>query len=199
MGASGNQSSQSSQSSQNTFIDKTQMGFLQDLWGDAQDATRSSRANRWSEQGGDWLKQAGRGMLALGNPQQQIEQQTAALKQGLGTMFTNELNPAIQKDAVGQGGFGGGRQGVAEGVAMSGIADAFTQGSADITAQANQQAMQALSSLPGIASARQGLATGGLQPYQMLSSILGSPTVLGQSESESEGESQGFGFNLIPF
>ncbi len=81
-------------------------------------------------------------LRGLMDPTAQISAQSKSLKSGLGELFREELNPAIRGDAIAAGGFGGGRQGVAQGQAVGELADAYTQGLGSITAQANAQAGQ---------------------------------------------------------
>lgn len=84
------------------------------------------------------------------NPTRQIQAQGRSLQSGLGEMFREELNPAIRGNAIAAGGFGGGRQGVAQGQAVGELADAYTQGLGDITANANAQALGASQGYAGI-------------------------------------------------
>lgn len=79
----------------------------------------------------------------LGNPTGQIAAQSRSLRSGLKEQFAEEINPAISGSAIAAGGFGGGRQGVAQGQAAGEIADAYTQGLGQITADANNLALGA--------------------------------------------------------
>ncbi len=129
-----------------------------------------------------------------------LDEQIAALQQDTGRLFREELLPGITSEAVASGTLGGGRQGVAQGLAASRVADAFAQGATALRAGdiANRDA--AASTLAGNAisgaqvglgglSGLYGLAQGGfsadLAPYQALAGILGGPQVLTQADSES--------------
>jgi hypothetical protein len=230
MGASGSQSESQSQtasdslnlaasdSQSNSFIDPTQQGFLNSLFGNSQGIAGSggeavARGNTAGEQNQGLLDAGMTGLLGQLDPSAQIAQQTDALSSGLGNLFRNEINPTIESNAIAGGGLGGGRQGVAQGVASGQIADAFTQGLAQITGQANQQAQGAASLIPGLAQANIGNANAGqgagLDIMSQLASILGGPTVLNQSDSRSRAlgqskargssgsESASFGFSFV--
>lgn len=80
----------------------------------------------------------------------QIAAQSASLKSGLGELFSEEINPALKGNAIAAGGFGGGRQGVAQGQAAGELMDSYTQGLGDITAGANAQAAAAAQGYSGI-------------------------------------------------
>lgn len=137
------------------------------------------------------------------------------LQQRMGSLFNEELNPAITSRHVAGGTLGGGRQGVAQGVAAGKVAREFAGGAADIISrdqiardsaavslmagrtQAAGVGLNALPDLLGLAEAGLGAP---MSPYAGLSQILGGPTVLGSSSSEdvatalsrafSEGRSQ---------
>jgi hypothetical protein len=238
MGASGSQSSSNnnSQSEQNafgtafnqgtstggTFIDPTQAPFRSNLF---------SQAFRFGDAGGA-AADAGRAgaqnqtalNAALGvantqaNPMAQIDAQTKALQSGLGAMFRDEINPTLKGNAILAGGFGGGRQGVAQGVAAGKLGEAFTQGLGDITARANAQSLQAANLIPSLAQANlantQAPQNAGLSILERLGGILGNPAILAQNQSQSTGGSvntstgksassgsskqQSFGFNWGP-
>lgn len=128
--------------------------------------------------------------------------QVSQLKTDIGKLFNEELLPGITSDAVAGGQLGGGRQGVAEGKALEAAAEAFKTGSLDIRAtnQAQLDALAAGVAGRGIQGAQVGL-TGlsdvagiaemgfgaDLRGAQLLSGILGGPTVLGESASQSTG------------
>lgn len=141
-----------------------------------------------------------------------LENNLGALQSSLGRFFSEELNPAITSDAVATGSLGGGRQGVAQGIASRGVAEQFSQGAASLI-NANQQRtdsastslaqlMQQGSSL-GLDNLGNLLGIGteaetGLAPLSMLSQILGGPTTLTESEERSRasnyGMSSGFSY-----
>ena len=141
------------------------------------------------------------------NPNSPIAQQQASLQAGLGQMFREELMPSMQSNAIAAGGVGGGRQGVAEGVAAGQMAQAYTQGLGDITARANQQALGAAGMMPGrsqaLAEATYGSLYGGdkgMSILGQLAGIIGGPTVTQQSQSSGRcwgtGKSSGWGFGV---
>jgi hypothetical protein len=140
----------------------------------------------------------------IAGPDEALQAQIGTLREQMGQLFREEINPAITSEAVRAGGLGGGRQGVAQGVAAGGLAREFASGVSGLMAssQAARDALaseyartstaaagtglQGLQSLLGIAQAREGAP---LFAESMLAQILGSPTVL--SESFSLGTSKG--------
>lgn len=209
MSASGgkSESSQSQTSSSSSFVDPTQMGFLKSLWGMASGAGNPGEAR--AAAGGvtgqtlPGLGAAFGDIAALTNPQAQIDAETSSLQAGLGQMFREEINPAISGGAIGAGGFGGARHGVAQGVAAGQMGQAFAQGRGDIVGRARSTALGAGSLLPTIAAAMQGQGQAPMVAQQdwlqRLAGILGGPTVVGNSSSNaSSGSSEKkFGFGLF--
>lgn len=152
-------------------------GFMDQIGGDA---------------GSDFL----RGRLTDDNPV--LQEQIDLLQSDLGDFFSEELNPAITSQAVGGGQLGGGRQGVAQGRAISEVADQFTRGATALRAGDISVRDQAASTLAGnaITGAQAGFSgmgalagvadmgfSAGLAPSERLAAILGGPTVLGSSFS----------------
>ena len=153
--------------------------FLENLGGDA---------------GSDYLESR----LNSENPV--LEQQIQRLQRDTGRLYREELNPAITSRAVSGGTLGGGRQGVAQGLAAEGASRVFTQGatalragdvaSRDAIAQsvATNSLNAASTGLGALPSLLEVLTKGNrseLGVYSDLSSILGGPTTLTQSESDS--------------
>lgn len=204
----------------NSFVLGQQLPFLQSLWGQAQGAANPGAAQGLASQVsgtlGPQLQRSMTALGALGDPRAQIAAQTASLKSGLGALFREEIQPGLAGDAIAAGGLGGGRQGVAQGVAAGQLGQAFTQGLGDIVARANQTALGAQSALPQVASLYSDVTrapgTAGLDPLTQLAAILGGPTVLNRStgwgrgsgtsqstswsKGKSSGESSGFDFGL---
>ena len=136
-----------------------------------------------------------------------LQEQIDALGSDLGRFFKNELNPAITSEAVGSGTLGGGRQGVAQGIATETVGREFSRGAtslraADIEARdraagvlssqrigAAGTGLGALTSLGGIAELGFGAE---LSPFDMLSQILGGQNTLTTSGSEAFGSSEDF-------
>jgi len=207
MSAGGSQSKQSSSSSSNSFIDPTQAGFLGNMWGQAQGITDPNAvgqaASNAAGMNSPFLQGAMNTMSGLMDPQGQIAAQSASLQSGLGDLFRNEINPAIQSNAVAMGGLGGGRQGVAEGVATGQLANAYTQGLGDITARANAQAGASAAMMPGLTEANMGNTMagqlGGYAPLQQLAQILGNPAILQEMQSKSKGKTESFNFGMPGF
>lgn len=180
-----------------SFIDKTQAPYLQAMYEQAMGAANpqgvTSAAQGASNSIIPGMQSAFDSIAAMTNPNGQIEAQSQSLKSGLGSMFREELMPAIKAGAIGSGGFGGGRQGVAEGQAVGQIADAYTAGYGDIVASARANALGAAQTIPGLAQGLYSSATApqmaGLDALSRLASILGSPTVLSTSKGVSRGGS----------
>lgn len=133
-----------------------------------------------------------------------LEQQISQLQQDTGRLFREELNPAITSRSVSGGTLGGGRQGVAQGLAAESAARVFTEGatalragdiaSRDAAAQSIatnslNAASTGLGALPSLLDILQTGNNAELGVYSNLSSILGGPTTLTQSESSSVAES----------
>jgi hypothetical protein len=134
-----------------------------------------------------------------------LEQQISQLQQDTGRLFREELNPAITSRAVSGGTLGGGRQGVAQGLAAEGAANVFAKGatalragdvaSRDAIAQSVatnslNAASTGLGALPSLLDVLQRGNNAELGVYGDLSSILGGPTTLTQSGSTSSGTSE---------
>lgn len=129
-----------------------------------------------------------------------LQDQISGLQEDLGRFFEEELLPGISSGAAGAGQLGGGRQGVAQGLAAESVAREFQRGSTALRAgdiQARDAAAGSLESLgiqgAGIGlqnlPALQGIAESGfsadLLPYLLLSQVTGGPTVLGSSQGSS--------------
>ncbi len=129
-----------------------------------------------------------------------LDEQIDALSDDLSRFYSEELLPGITSDAVASGTLGGGRQGVAQGLAAERVAGEFTRGvtelrSRDIAARdaaaatiagnaltGTQLGVGALPSLYGLSEASFGAE---LAPYQALAGILGPQTTLTESASSS--------------
>lgn len=141
--------------------------------------------------------------LSADNPV--LNEQIANLQTDVGRLFREELNPAITSRAVSGGTFGGGRQGVAQGLATESAARVFSQGatalragdiaSRDAVAQSIAQnslasASTGLGALPSLLDVLERGNNAELGVYSGLSQILGGPTTLttAQSLARSYGE-----------
>lgn len=138
----------------------------------------------------------------LGGENPVLEEQIAALRDDAGRLFTEELNPAITSRAVAGGTLGGGRQGVAQGLAMEATQREFLRGATELRARDVEQrdaiaaqvagnsltaANTGLGALPGLLDLLERGNNSELGVFGALSSILGGPTTL--SESSSFGQS----------
>lgn len=130
-----------------------------------------------------------------------LQQNIDALGEDIGKFFSEQINPEITSQAVAGGTLGGGRQGVAQGLAAEAAGKEFQRGAlglrtADMAQRdaaatnlgglRSQAAGTGLSALPGLAGLAEFAATSPLAPFMALADIMGGPTVLGQSSSESE-------------
>lgn len=180
------------QSQSGSFIDQTQGGFLNNLWQNASNYANPDNTDaRAQEILGELmpgLQNTFSNLQGMTDPSAVIGQQADALKQGLGSLFRNEINPTIEGNAIASGGFGGGRQGVAQGVAAGQLGDTFTSGLADITSAANANALNASNALGTLGNNifNMGTATPGMDILSQLSGILGGPTVLQNSQSTGQ-------------
>lgn len=136
----------------------------------------------------------------LGGENEVLQQQIDLLGEDLGRFFSEDLNPAITSQAIGGGQLGGGRQGVAQGRALSEIANQFTRGAtalragdiaardaaagtlAQNTVQGASVGLAGLSPLAGVAQMGFGAE---ISPYERLAAILGGPTTLTTAGSSS--------------
>jgi hypothetical protein len=124
--------------------------------------------------------------------------QLGVLQSQLGDFFNTQLVPGITSRGVSTGTLGGSRDAVELGQAAKQVAGQFSTGAASIISNdqaqrdaaagkladvTNQGAATGLSALSSLYGLKQGADSSALTPYQMLSQILGGPTVLGQSQS----------------
>lgn len=127
--------------------------------------------------------------------QQNIDQLGSTLNRNL----QEQILPSIENEAIGVGGLGGGRAGIAAGIAGRGTQEAIAQGTTALQSNAfNQRAGAAnaqLSQLGGLFGLSQAPFQSQFAPLQNLSGLLGSPTVLGQQGSTGSGGG-GFGFDF---
>lgn len=183
----GSASKSRSESQQSNFIDRAQAPFLADLFQQGQGLANQQLGEGSDFQTGivDPTQQAFQNFLTpQQNPflQGQIQQGQDQIAQNL----QRNILPSIGSSAASTGQFGGGRQGVAEGIALSDANQQsanFSQNLIGQDFQAQQgRALQALTQAGNVGN----LA---FQPLQNLASIIGSPTILGQGTSESKSDS----------
>lgn len=129
-----------------------------------------------------------------------VSQNIDQLGADLGRQFNQQVLPGIQTEAIGLGAGGGARQGVAEGMAAQGFADALQRGSNQIINDERARNLQAATTGGGLmAQSAMGGLQGlqnvfnmGLAPFQAqfmpllnMNQIVGPPTVLGKSSSSA--------------
>lgn len=127
-----------------------------------------------------------------------VEDIIASMKTDAGNLFSEKLNPAITADAVAGGNLGGGRQGLAQGVAQAQVANDFTKNAAalrygdvqakdaiaaSIAGNSIVAANTGLGALPSLLDTLERGQNAELAPYSSLSSILGGPTTLNESSA----------------
>jgi hypothetical protein len=154
-----------------------------------------------NDAGTDYL----RNRLSSDNPE--LQHQVDLLREDTGRLFSENLNPAITSQAVAGGNLGGGRQGVAQGIAAEAAARSFEQGATQLRANdlglrdaaamsvasnSLQAAGTGLGALPSLMDVLEKSAAPELGIYSQLSSILGGPTVLSQSQSQSQSVADAF-------
>lgn len=178
-------SKSTSRSQQNTFVDPGQQPFLDFLRGQGQGLAEQ-------QLGADSGFQSGVVNPALQAFQQQLQgdpgQLEAQIEQhqfGVTENLRENLLPLIGSSATATGGFGGSRQGVAEGIALRDASRQQSNIATNLTGQAQQRQLQALQFAPQAGQ----LA---FQPLQNLAQLLGGPTVLGQGTGQSQSKSLGF-------
>ena len=202
------QSKSRSRSASESFVDPSQAPFLNFLRNMAFNQAQGYQGQQDYLQGvsqnllGQGMAAYGQTMNQLGNvgsPQVQ-QAQMDALAGNLGQMFQQQVLPGIRRGAGLAGMQGGGRQGVAEGVAAGNLGQAFISGATDIMAEAQRQRLAAaqtgmagigqLGGMMGIAGAP---FEAGYNPLMQFASILGAPTVLSESWSKSNARSYSTG------
>lgn len=129
-----------------------------------------------------------------------LQQNIDLLREDAGRLFSEQLNPAITSRAVAGGNLGGGRQGVAQGLATEAVTREFVRGSTALrTADQAQRdaaagtvasnslaaASTGLGALPGLLDLLERGNSAELGIFSNLSSILGGPTTLTTSSSDS--------------
>lgn len=155
----------------------------------------------------DTLASGGEGSAYLGQQLASgdglVDEQIGQLQTDL-TDFLNEgILPGITSSGVSASTLGGTRGEVAKGVAGKGLLQEFARGStgirladqarkdslaSELMRSETTRATTGLQMLPGLAGLAETSALAGLSPYAALSSILGGPTVLGDSSSYQYGQ-----------
>ncbi len=108
-----------------------------------------------------------------------VNPQLEAYQNQVGQNFKENILPGIGDQAAMAGGYGGSRQGVAQGVAAGRANQQVTDMAANLYNQDQNRMMQGIGMAPGIANA-------GMSPYQSLAGILGNANILGSSNTLSQ-------------
>ena len=134
-----------------------------------------------------------------------LNEQIGNLKSDIGSFFKEQLMPGVKSGAVSGGNLGGGRQGVAEGLAAREAGEQFTKGATALRVADQQQrdaiagqiannsvqaASTGLGALPSLLDLSERGANAELGIYSNLAQILGGPTVLSQSENFAQSTGQ---------
>lgn len=136
-----------------------------------------------------------------------LQENIAGLEEDVGRLFSERLNPAITSRAVAGGTLGGGRQGVAQGLATETAAREFTRGAlalrtsdmqmrdqaaAQVAANSLSAASTGLGALPSLLDLTERGQNAELGVYSSLSSILGGPTVMTEAGQQSRSVADAF-------
>lgn len=134
-----------------------------------------------------------------------LDEQISGLSTDIGRLFKEQLLPGVRSTAAAGGTLGGGRQGVAEGLAADSAAMQFQRGAtalrandvnqrdaiaASVATNSLQSAATGLGALPSLLDISERGANQELGVYSTLSGILGGPTTLSSSQSTDFSESQ---------
>lgn len=182
-----------SESSQQSYIAPQQLPYLTGVWRGAQGALPGVLGQLPQFQGlqNQFLGNAGGQQLQPFIGPGFADQQVGAVQNLLNRNLSENLLPQLAQGANAAGQLGGARQGIGQGIALRGTSEALANTSADIYAQdllRRQSAAQAQGALSQGALGQLPMALNlGLSPFASLSSIIGPPTVLGQSSSQSTG------------
>lgn len=130
-----------------------------------------------------------------------------ALGSDIGKFFQEQIMPGITSQGVATGTLGGGRQGVATGMATDAAAREFQRGAlglrtADLEARTGAAATLAdqsiagagtgLAGIPGLSDVAQQGFEAGIAPQALLAQILGGPVALTDSQSTQQSSSEDF-------
>ena len=208
MSVGGGKSESEQSSSSNSFIDPGQLQQLQQMWSSAGNQVAGGFGQGGFGQGQQFINQIGNNpfqsnLMQFAQPNNEMVQGNIdMLGQNLQDQFNNTIMPGIQSNAIGAGALGGGRQGVAQGLAAQGVSDAFAEGSQGIMNNAYNQAnqasqfgsnfntQQAMAGLSGLGQFQQQQ----FAPMDYLARILGNPAILNQSQGSRTSSSMDFSF-----
>jgi len=222
----GSQKTSSSTVSKGTGIDPTQAGFLNDLWGRGQ-ATLNGQQGYGPggvalQQGADWarqgagfltgphMQQVGESLNQLQNPE--VDPMMGVYGRQVGQQFNEQILPGLRGGAMVNGGYGGSRAGIAEGLAGARSSQQLQDFAAQLYGQGQDRKLAAAQTSGqlglGINEGFQGNAANamdlgrfgmGLPWYNMqqYSGLLGSPVTIdkgGSSKSKGKGFDASVGF-----
>lgn len=186
-----------SESSGRSYIDPVQQDYLYRGYGRAYEQLPGAQAQvpfyqQFGQQLLGGLQNAG-APLAPFVGEGYTQQQIGSLQNLLNQNLSENLLPMIGNNALFANGFGGSRQGIAQGLAVRGTQQALSEGATGILGQDIMRRQQAAQGMAGIGA--QG-ALGALSflpqqlnlpfsPLQGYMNVLGPPTVLQQQQSSS--------------
>lgn len=200
-GSSKSKSSSSSQ--QSSFVDPNQQKFLEQIFGGAADTFQNVNPGLGQAATQLGAQLGGRSEGFLDSLQQQasggnpfVGQQVDALGADIGRFLQTQALPGIGQGFATANQFGGGRQGLAEGQAITGALSEFASGAADIRSRGFGQQTQA--ALGGLGQLQDQFNLG-LSPFlaqfaglDAFADLIGDPTVLQQGTSTSSASSSSF-------
>lgn len=185
-------------------------GNAEDVAGSLDASMLTDAANQLFGAGTDFIDMiggdAGSAFLEsrLGAGDELLNEQIGLLQEDVGRLFSEELNPAIEAEAVAGGALGGGRQGVAQAGAIDTAAREFRRGAKALRSEdmsrkdaIAQQLMQqnmmksqtGISALPQLLALAESQMSAEFLPEMMLAQILGPMQALTESEQSSFGTS----------
>ena len=160
------------------YSGQTQSGFSPDQ------LTAQAGVRDWATQGAPNVMNPALSAYQYGTSNQAIDVANNPYVQGMAQQAAKDaygqLNPAlfgIRQGAIQSGGYGGGRQGIAEGGALAGVADAANRAAAGIYGDAYSQGLSHQSQTLGQTGS---IIDAGFQPYSQL----------GQSGAEQQAREQ---------
>lgn len=170
-----------------------QAPYLTDLYGQASRlaAEQGPLADMMSANAGNVLNQANQafGNLLTGSDTAQLNTDIQAMSQDVMRSLTEQFLPALSNSAVAAGGVGNPRASLLAGQAAGEAARGVGTISANMRNAYANRSLGALGMAPQLAGAQGIPAQTQFSPLMSLGSILGRPTVLGQSSSDAKGYS----------
>lgn len=192
-GKSQSESSGQGSSQNQTFVDPSQMPFLNYLREQGQGLAQQQMGEGSGFQQGvvDPAMGAWQGALQMQqNPflQGQVQQGQELINRN----FQENIMPTIGSGAAGAGQRGSSRQGIAEGIASRSAIESQANFAENIYSQDYQQQQGRMMQALGMSGQMSGL---GFSPLQNLQQLLGNPTILGQGQSQQTSDSNSKSMN----